>query len=199
MLELINFLSNTYEAQLKELNADLAAERMKIKDLEEKIEIDPLVNILNRRGFERELNRLITHSSRYQTSAALVFIDLDNFKAINDRWGHSVGDRALQVVAGAIARSLRASDAVARIGGDEFAVLLWQISESNALQKARGIEDMLANIEILSADGSFTIGTIGASAGVATISPSDRANEIVERADAAMYFRKSHRGRELAA
>ena len=57
MLELINFLSNTYEARLKELNADLAAERMKIKDLEEKIEIDPLVNILDRRGFERELNR----------------------------------------------------------------------------------------------------------------------------------------------
>lgn len=86
MLELIDLLSNTYEWRLTELQAELAAERRKTKDLEAKIETDSLVNVLNRRGFERELNRAITYSGRYQTSAAIIFLDLDNFKAINDRW-----------------------------------------------------------------------------------------------------------------
>jgi diguanylate cyclase (GGDEF)-like protein len=193
VLELIDLLSNTYEWRLNELQAELAAERKKTKDLEVKIETDALLNILNRRGLERELNRAITHSSRYQTSAAMVFLDLDNFKAINDRWGHSVGDQTLQLVAKTLSNAVRASDIVARVGGDEFAILLWHISRSSALVKARAIEQSIATTEIPSAKGAC----IGASAGVAMIGPCDRPDELIARADAEMYLRKSQRARGI--
>lgn len=191
MVELIDLLLNTYEWRLTELQAELAAERKKTKDLEAKIEIDPLLNVLNRRGFERELNRAITHNARYQTSTALVFLDLDNFKAINDGWGHPVGDEALRVIAKALSNAVRASDIVARVGGDEFAVLLWHVSESSAVGKARAIERIVATSEIPSARGA----TVGASAGVAMIGPFDRPDDLMARADVEMYSRKSQRAR----
>ncbi len=191
MLELIDLLSNAYQWRLTELQAELAAERQKTKDLEAKIETDPLVNVLNRRGFERELNRAITHSGRYQTSAALIFIDLDNFKAINDRWGHAVGDQTLQAVAKMLGSAVRGSDIVARVGGDEFAMLLWHVSVSNALAKARAIERIVATTEIPSTRGA----PVGASTGVAIIGPLDRPDDVFARADAEMYSRKSQRAR----
>jgi len=193
VLELIDLLSNTYEWRLTELQAELAAERKKTKDLEAKVETDPLVNTLNRRGLERELNRAITHSNRYQTSVAVVFFDLDNFKAINDRWGHPVGDEALQTVAKTLNGAVRASDIVARVGGDEFAILLWHISASSALAKARAIEQILATVEIPRARGA----SIGASAGVAMIGPLDCPDDVIARADADMYLRKSQRARAM--
>ena len=191
MFELIELLSNTYQWRLSELQAELAAERKKTKDLEAKIETDPLVNVLNRRGFERELNRAIMHSSRYQTSAAVIFLDLDGFKAINDRWGHLVGDEALQLVAKTLSGAVRASDIVARVGGDEFAILLWHVSSVSAVAKARAIEQLLATTEIPSAGGA----TIGASAGVAMLGAPDRAGDLIARADAEMYLRKAERAR----
>jgi len=191
--ELIDLLSNTYEWRLTGLQAELAAERKKTKDLESKIETDALVNVLNRRGLERELHRAITHSGRYQTSAAIIFLDLDNFKAINDRWGHRVGDETLQAVAKTLSAAVRASDIVARVGGDEFAILLWHISLSSALAKARDIERVVATTEIPSAMGA----SIGASAGVAMIGPLDRPDDLIARADAEMYLRKSQRARSV--
>jgi diguanylate cyclase (GGDEF)-like protein len=190
VLELIDMLSNTYEWRLTELEAELAAERKKTRDLEAKIETDALVNVLNRRGFERELNRAITCSGRYQTSAAVIFLDLDNFKAINDRWGHPVGDETLQV-AKALSGAVRASDIVARVGGDEFAILLWHVNASNALAKARAIERVIEITEIPGAGGA----SIGASAGTVMIGPFDRPDEVMTRVDAEMYMRKSQRAR----
>ena len=191
MLELIDMLASTYEWRLTELQAELAAERKKSKDLEAKIETDPLVNILNRRGFERELNRAIIQSSRYRTSAAVIFLDLDDFKAINDRWGHLVGDEALQLVAKTLCRIVRASDIVARVGGDEFAILLWHVNLANAVAKAHAIEQILGTTEMPSARGTI----IGASAGVAMLGTPENPCDLIARADAEMYLRKAERAR----
>jgi GGDEF domain-containing protein len=140
MLELVNLLSNTFSRRLKDLEAELTAARAQVADLESKIEPDPLLNILNRRGFERELRRALLHAQRYQSSNAVVFIDLDNFKAINDRCGHLAGDAVLKFVSAALIQELRASDIVARFGGDEFAILLWNLSETSARAKALALE-----------------------------------------------------------
>jgi len=192
VLELIELLSNTYKSRLTELQAELAAQREKIKDLESKIEIDPLADVLNRRGFDRELNCAISQNVRYGTSIAIIFIDLDHFKAINDRWGHPVGDEVLRMIAKALTRNVRGSDVIARVGGDEFAVLLWHISEAGALGKARAIEEIIAATEIPTAGGRVSV---GASAGVAMIGPGDRPSALMARADAEMYSRKSQRTR----
>ena len=81
---------------------------------------------------------------RYGTPAALMFIDLDGFKAINDRYGHAAGDALLKAVARELIGHVRASDVVGRLGGDEFGVLMWHLEGPQATAKARELEAMIA-------------------------------------------------------
>ena len=119
-------------AEVERLERELAAARAQMAALAARAEIDPLTDILNRRGFERELKRSLAYVKRYGTSAALIYLDLDDFKRINDRHGHAAGDAVLKAVAMVLTRHVRASDLVARLGGDEFAVLLWNLTEADA-------------------------------------------------------------------
>jgi diguanylate cyclase (GGDEF)-like protein len=109
--------------------------RARIVDLEGKVDIDPLTELLNRRSFECELKRSVAYVKRCGTSAALVYLDLDGFKPVNDRHGHAAGDAALKAVATALVRNVRASD-------DEFVVLLWNVSGPAAAAKAAGLEQV---------------------------------------------------------
>ena len=83
-------------AEIKRLQEELILAKAKISELEERADVDPLLDIFNRRGFERELKRTLAYIDRYGTEAALVYIDLDGFKAVNDRHGHAAGDAVLQ-------------------------------------------------------------------------------------------------------
>jgi GGDEF domain-containing protein len=123
-------------AEVERLQGELAAARAEMAVLAAHAEIDPLTELLNRRGFERELKRAIAHGKRYGTRAALIYLDLDHFKPVNDRHGHAAGDAVLRAVAEVLTRHVRASDLVARLGGDEFAVMLWRLSEADAQRKA---------------------------------------------------------------
>jgi diguanylate cyclase (GGDEF)-like protein len=177
-------------AEVERLAAQLEQSRARVGDLEAMIEIDPLTELLNRRGFERELKRALAYVRRYGASAALLFIDLDAFKPVNDRHGHAAGDAVLKAVAATLTRHVRASDVVARFGGDEFVVLLWNVSAEAAIAKAATLETMIATA--LVRWGTATL-TVGASVGVALIGVVDTAAELVARADAAMYARKRQR------
>ena len=132
------------------------------KQLESRIETDALLDIFNRRGFERELTRAVLQVNRYQRTAAVVFIDLDDFKSINDRFGHLAGDATLKAVAETIIKACRASDTVARFGGDEFAVLLWNLRECDARAKAQSLEEKIEAIKMCFATD---VSSVGASAG----------------------------------
>src|ERR1700676_3707022 len=127
-------------AEVDALAAQLEASRSRISELEARVDIDPLTDILNRRGFERELKRSLAYVKRYGTSAALVYVDLDGFKPVNDRHGHAAGDAVLKAVAVALHRQIRTSDIIARVGGDEFAVLLWNVNNAAAAAKASALE-----------------------------------------------------------
>ena len=107
-------------AEVDALAAQLEDSRARIFDLEARVDVDPLTETLNRRGFERELKRSLAYVKRYGASAALVYLDLDGFKPVNDRHGHGAGDAMLKAVAATLIRNVRASDVVARFGGDEF-------------------------------------------------------------------------------
>ncbi len=135
----------------------------KIAELEARADVDPLLDILNRRGFERELARSIAYVKRYGTAAALLFIDLDGFKAINDRHGHAAGDALLKAVVAELKAHVRASDVVARLGGDEFAVLMWHVGESHAAAKARELENIIARAAVTHGAAKLSV---GASAGI---------------------------------
>ncbi|HEY1749228.1 MAG TPA: GGDEF domain-containing protein [Xanthobacteraceae bacterium] len=184
--------SREAESRLRTLESELGAAHARIRHLETLIETDPLLDILNRRGFERELTRAIARVARYDGSAAIVFIDLDHFKSINDQFGHLAGDATLQVVSDTIVRSCRNSDVVARFGGDEFAVLFWNLSEEDAHAKARTLEKRIDELRLrLAADCV----SVGASAGVTMLDGSDSPDQIIRRADADMYSRKTAKGR----
>lgn len=177
-------------AEVERLKADLIKAEWKIAELEARADIDPLLDIFNRRGFERELARSLAYVKRYRTAAVLVYIDLDGFKAINDRHGHAAGDALLKAVARQLTSHVRASDVVARLGGDEFAVLMWNVSETQAAAKARELEAVIAAAG--AGEGAARV-SVGASAGVVPLSGDATPAAISEAADKAMYARKKER------
>jgi diguanylate cyclase (GGDEF)-like protein len=178
-------------AEIDALKADLAAARARVAELETRVDEDPLTGLLNRRGFERALERALAFVRRYGATAALLYLDLDRFKPINDRLGHAAGDWVLGRVARLIAGNVRASDVVGGVGGDEFAVLLWNVGREQAEEKARAIETMMDQETFERADARCALGL---SAGVAMLSPDDTVEAAVARADEAMYLRKRERG-----
>jgi diguanylate cyclase (GGDEF)-like protein len=182
-------------AEVERLAAELRGSRERIADLEATLDIDPLTETLNRRGFERELKRSLAYVKRYGATAALIYLDLDDFKPVNDRHGHAAGDAVLKAIAAALSARVRASDVVARIGGDEFAVLLWNISEQDARAKATALEAAAYAAPVVW--GSSTL-AVAASAGVTFCGPTDAVDEVLARADAAMYARKAKRRRAAA-
>ena len=182
-------------AEVERLERELAAARGRVAALEARAEIDPLTDLVNRRGFERELERALAYVKRYAVDAALVYLDLDGFKPVNDRHGHAAGDAVLKAVAMVLGRHVRASDLVARLGGDEFVVLLWNLDEAGAQLKARGLEGAVAR---MTAVHNGAVLTVGASAGAAMLLPLDTSAKVLERADRAMYARKSGRGDAVA-
>jgi len=174
-------------AEVDRLERELAAARAQMAALEARADIDPLTDLPNRRAFERELARSLAYVKRHGTAAALLYIDLDRFKLVNDRCGHAAGDAVLRAIASVLARHVRASDVVARIGGDEFAVLLWNCKEANARAKALALEEAIGRTTATH-DGVPI--AVGASVGATALLPLDRPAETLERADRAMYQRK---------
>ncbi|MGA2818949.1 MAG: GGDEF domain-containing protein [Xanthobacteraceae bacterium] len=181
-------------AEVERLAAELQASHARITELEARIDVDPLTETLNRRGFERELTRSLAYVKRYAVSAALVYLDLDDFKPVNDRHGHAAGDAVLKAIAATLVRHVRASDVVARIGGDEFVVLLWNVTDADAAAKASALEAAVYATPVRW--GASTL-VVGASAGLSIIGPLDTSAEVLARADAAMYARKMERRQAL--
>jgi diguanylate cyclase (GGDEF)-like protein len=177
-------------AEIDRLKREVAVARARIGELEARADIDPLLDILNRRGFERELGRAIAYVKRYGTQAAIMFIDLDNFKAVNDRHGHVTGDALLKAVTRELCAHVRASDVVGRIGGDEFGVVIWWVDEPDALAKARELERVIAKASVL--HGQVQV-QVGASVGAAPLLPDATPAEIIAAADRAMYARKQEK------
>jgi diguanylate cyclase (GGDEF)-like protein len=177
-------------AEIGRLSAELARAERRIAELETRADIDPLLDVLNRRGFERSLNRSLAYIRRYHIPAALMFIDLDGFKAVNDRYGHAAGDAMLRQVAATLAARVRSSDVVGRLGGDEFGVLLWHIEDSQAALKARSLETAIAAAEVVYGGAQLTA---AASAGTVPLVAGLSAAAAIDAADRAMYARKKER------
>jgi diguanylate cyclase (GGDEF)-like protein len=177
-------------AEVTRLESELAATREKLRELETRAAVDPLTDVFNRRGFERELKRAVAYVARYGGSAALVYLDLDGFKSVNDRHGHAAGDAVLRAVAAALLQRVRASDTVARLGGDEFALLLWNLDEGNAIAKANALEAAIDSLRVSFGNAQLAVGV---SAGVAMLNAAQDPADVIARADAAMYARKKAR------
>lgn len=169
--------------------------RAAVERLEEKVEQldrlaheDVLVALPSRRGFMRNLQQLIERVRRYGDSAALLFVDVDGLKMINDSLGHPVGDKALLQVAQWLVEGVRASDSVARLGGDEFGVLLEHVDDAAARETAERLAQRIADRGLIH-DGNEL--PLSVAIGVTVISPADSPENAIARADAAMYEAKT--------
>jgi diguanylate cyclase (GGDEF)-like protein len=188
-------VSNGTRATIRRLKAELARTQAQLAELQASADTDYLLGIPNRRGFERELNRAIAYIKRYRAGGALVVLDVDRLKPINDTFGHAAGDRVLKAIVTTLQAQVRASDVIGRLGGDEFALLLWNLSETDAKAKAAALEEAIDQLTFVF-DGR-TI-TAGASAGVTILDTHSETSRALEAADSAMYVRKALRRHEAS-
>ena len=172
------------------LRAALMEMQYRIAELEQLADTDTLTPLPNRRAFLRRLEAVIQYAARHNTPAAVLYIDLDGLKRINDDYGHHAGDGVLLHLARLLTDSLRATDMVARIGGDEFGLILDHLNEADATAKAKALTDYVSaqSIDVGSARIAMRI-TIG----LAMVRVGESVASLIERADAAMYANRNHR------
>lgn len=174
----------TLMAEVDRLRRSLGQITQRLNDTEQLADQDPLLPIYNRRAFVRELTRVQASVERYKTEASLVYIDLNRFKAINDEHGHEAGDYVLAEVAMRLVDSVRETDIVGRLGGDEFGLILSRTS----LDAARVIIGRLPQFitqKPITWQGNVL--EIGLSAGVVPIQAGGNAEQALSAADTAMY------------
>lgn len=174
-------------AEVGRLRAQIAELEARVQQLDELAHQDTLICMPNRRGFMRALERFVDRARRYGESSAMLFVDLDGLKMINDSFGHKAGDQALIQVAEMLVGGVRRSDVVARIGGDEFGILLAHSDESNAHETATRLTQLIAGCEFTH-DGDVL--PLSVAIGVGMIGAEDEPETIMAMADEAMYRRK---------
>ena len=165
-----------------------------VEQLERDASTDPLTGLANKRAFELAYGAELSRAARKDHTVALVLIDIDHFKEVNDTFGHPFGDRVLVAVAKALCSAVRAHDTVARLGGEEFAMLVPDANLEEAREIAERARALIADVEIPGAALSSSAGAAATSAGP------ERSGELFEAADRALYEAKRlGRGRtELA-
>lgn len=151
---------------------------------------DQLTGILNRRGFETELKHVLERARRYGEQGAVIYIDLDHFKEVNDTYGHAAGDAVLSDIANIIENSVRGTDYVARLGGDEFVVLLVNATKGQVHNRAKLLEQELNHAHVQWMGNTLPI---SASTGIQLYNKSNCDKALLEKADAAMYKQKQER------
>jgi len=174
--------------EIGRLRGDVSRLQAKVAELELLAYQDPLVPLANRRGMLRNLEAMIARHQRHGTQAAVLFVDLDDLKILNDSFGHGGGDVALIHVAEKLLLGTRANDTVARLGGDEFCVLLDHADEALALEIADRLVNMIACEDCLYDELPMPLSV---AIGVTLIEPGDTPATVLARADKAMYREKA--------
>ncbi len=180
-------------AENRRLRGELAEMQTRLAELELLADTDTLTPLPNRRAFLRRLDSVVRYAARHDTPAAMLYIDLDGLKQINDDFGHQAGDAVLLHIGSQLTESLRATDMVARIGGDEFGLILDHLGEDDARAKSKALSDKISA-------KPFDVGgakiNIRVTIGLAMVRANEAVESLIERADAAMYadrLQRSHK------
>jgi len=179
------------KSRMKELSSKVSGLRDELEQVRSEAETDGLTGVYNRKSFDCYIEELVNRNAKVPSPFALLLIDIDNFKSVNDTYGHTVGDRVLASVASNCRQQIRADDFVGRYGGEEFVVVLPQASLRNAHKKAKNLCKEFAAIRYAldgSADGETL--TVTVSIGVSAFSKGDTSTAVINRADKALYAAK---------
>lgn len=174
-------LMKEYQEELNEINMLL---KSKNKEYEEIASTDPLTGLYNRYKFSELFLSSFVSMTQRDNDMSLIILDVDNFKQVNDSYGHNIGDKALVQVSHALLKTLRNIDIVCRWGGEEFVVLLPTASLDNAIYLAEKIRAYVEQLEI------DVVGHVTASFGVAKVLKTDEMQDVINRADKALYLAK---------
>lgn len=190
----INKMARDVQLTQADLEQRIEAATLELREAKVKAEqearIDPLTGLCNRRAFMERAADEMRRARRYNKPLSLAMIDLDRFKAINDRWGHAIGDQVLTAFAGILKNHMRGVDVVARVGGEEFVMLMTETSFEDAMQVAERIrKDIKANsLQIDNTELNWT-----ASLGVTVVNTDeDTVGNALVRADRALYLAKQN-------
>ncbi len=170
--------------EIAQLKADVARLETQVGELDRLAHLDALVPIANRRGMLRELETMIARHERHDAPAAVLFVDLDGLKMLNDCFGHEGGDAALIHVAQQLQHGVRSTDCVARLGGDEFCILLDHATEASAIETAERLANLVAGDDFLF-DGQPV--PLSVAIGLTVVERGDTPTAVLARADQAMY------------
>ena len=187
-MELLANDSATLIAQIEQLRNEVSKLRERAERAEALADHDVLTPTLNRRGFLDNLMRVMAYCRRHDHNATLLYLDLDNFKQINDQHGHPAGDATLIAVANLLLAELRESDTVGRMGGDEFCILMTNADAEAGRRKAAEL------MERLKSEGFFWSGqrySLSGSIGLRTLTDQPDPETWVAEADADMWLRKA--------
>ena len=174
-------------AEISRLRGEVARLESRVEELDRLANMDTLVPVANRRGLVVQLDMMIARFERHGSPAALLFVDVDGLKALNDAFGHAAGDAALIHLTETMIASVRQTDMVARIGGDEFAILLDHADETSARETAARLADQVAGCEFCF---EGTCLPLSIAIGFTHIQAGDSPESVMDRADEAMYRQK---------
>lgn len=174
--------------EIDRLQREVARLEGRLSELDRLAHEDTLVPLANRRGLTRELEIMIARVARHGERAAVLFIDLDGLKVLNDSFGHEGGDAALRQVAKELRAGTRATDCVARLGGDEFCILLAHADEANALDTAERLVNNIVNEDFIYRGAPMPLSI---AIGVTMVESGDTPEIVLARADRAMYRAKA--------
>ena len=178
----LELMFNMFEVAL--LNAKI------FKKVEEMATIDGLTGLVNHRTFQEKLDEYLERANRYKTKVAVILTDIDHFKAVNDNYGHPMGDEVLRQISSILKNSVRNVDLVARYGGEEFVIILEESSRENTETLANKIREDIKALEFTSKGTKFNV-TI--SMGFSLFSESSRdKKELISLADQALYYSKDN-------
>jgi len=186
----LELTSSSFKKQLQQATHEIDQLKNKMQQYRNEALLDPLTRITNRRGFEKSLQQAIDNANQTATALCLIMADIDHFKQINDTHGHLVGDNVLRMIASTIKSSIKGKDHAARIGGEEFAIILPQTPFNGAMRLADNLRQTFESLDLKKKNTGESLGRITLSFGVAIYRQNEAADDFVHRADEALYQSK---------
>ncbi|MEC9291091.1 MAG: GGDEF domain-containing protein [Pseudomonadota bacterium] len=181
-------LKDKLQSEIRYLREKIAAQSVTIEHLKRQAMEDGLTGLANRRSFERSLEQSLSYFRRYKRGGAVLMIDVNSFKSINDGLGHLAGDAILKDIARILEQYTRESDVVARLGGDEFAIILQEVTPEQADEKAAQIASVIADTPTrYSGRDVYT----SVSVGVCHFNAKSTSTDVLHIADSDMYDKKA--------
>jgi diguanylate cyclase (GGDEF)-like protein/PAS domain S-box-containing protein len=181
-------------AEVFRVAAESRTSRTRLEELEQMALLDPLTGVGNRRLGDKELAGRLNEAERYDWKFGVLFVDIDGFKRVNDVHGHDAGDEVLERVAQTLSQNVRSFDSVIRWGGDEFLVLLRNVSREPLLSIAEKLRQLIAGLGV--SRGAIQL-QVTVSVGATLVRPGDSPATLLRRADALMYDGKHAGGNRV--